>query len=336
MFERILVPLDGSARAERAIAVAVRLARASGGSIILLSAVAPPASPGKFSSLDGHPRGTTDEAFAEATEYLKIQADALQGLPIERYVLVGLPATAILEAVQSLRATLILMCSHGWTGFTRWMLGSVAEKVIRHAPIPLLVLRNGGPEPGSVQVQEMRTLVALDGSPVSEAILDPAVALTAALAQAAGQRGALHLLQVVAIPSGYGKFRSGVDGFYEEEMREQAKQEAEQYMAAVAKRLTEGIAGKVGLAVTWRVVIEPDVTEALVQQAREDTCTLISLATHGRNGVAHWMLGSTTERVLHTTTLPIFIVRSAGATTQASSPVKAAHPVQAHPFKMQE
>jgi nucleotide-binding universal stress UspA family protein len=192
MFERILVPLDGSPVAERAIPAAVCIARAFGGSVIMLSVVAPPVSSGKFSSLDVYPKAGTDEELAEATEYLKTlaQSEQLGGLTTEAHTLVGGVAPTIIAAAKSLRADLIVLCTHGYTGFQRWMLGSVAEKVIRHAPVPVFVLREGGPGLATAVQHPARTLVALDGSSLSEAILEPAAVLTAGLVQAATQPGA--------------------------------------------------------------------------------------------------------------------------------------------------
>jgi len=71
MFERILVPLDGSPGAERVIPAAARIARAFGGSVILLSVVAPPVTPGKFSVPEVFPKAPTEEELAEATAYLR-------------------------------------------------------------------------------------------------------------------------------------------------------------------------------------------------------------------------------------------------------------------------
>ena len=229
MFERILVPLDGSPVAERAIPAAVRIARAFGGSVIMLNVVAPPVSSGKFSSLDAYPKVGTDEELAEATEYLKTlaQSEQLGGITTEAHTLVGGTAPTIITAARSLRADLIVLCTHGYTGFQRWMLGSVAEKVIRHAPIPVFVLREGGPGLATAVQQPVRALVALDGSSLSEAMLEPAASLTAELAQAATQPGALQLIRVVDIPSSYGRFRSQVDSYYEAEVRAEAKHQDE-------------------------------------------------------------------------------------------------------------
>lgn len=311
MFERILVPLDGSPVAERAIPAAARIARAFGGSVIVLRVVTPPVSSGKFSAPEAYPEAATKEELAEATSYLQTiaQSDQLGGITAEGQSLVGAVAPTILSAAQSLHATLIVLCSHGYTGFKRWMLGSVAEKVIRHAPVPVFVLREGGVEPATAVQQPVLALVTLDGSPLSEAGLAPAASLTAGLAQATSQQGVLQVMRVVDIPSSYGKFRGTVDSFYDTEMRAEAKREYEEYLEAVAKRFSEGELAKYNLAVTTVVATDPDVAEAIVQTAEQRKVDFIAMATHGRGGVQHWALGSITERVLHAAKLPLFIIR---------------------------
>lgn len=311
MFERILVPLDGSPVAERAIPAAARIARAFGGSVIVLSVVTPPVTPGKFSVPEEYPKADTEEELAEATAYLRAiaQSDKLVGITTEVQTLVGAVAPTILSATQSLHADLIVLCTHGYTGFKRWRLGSVSEKVIRHAPVPVFVLREGELEPVTAVQQAVRALVALDGSSLSEATLEPAASLTAGLAQATSQRGILQLMRVVDIPSGYGKFRSTVDSFYDAQMRAEAKRAYEQYLETVAKRFSEGELAKYNLAVTTVVTTDPDVAEAIVQTAEQGKDDFIAMATHGRGGLQRWALGSITERVLNTTKVPLFIIR---------------------------
>lgn len=315
MFERILVPLDGSPVAERAIPAAVRIARAFSGSVIMLSVVAPPVSSGKFSSISMYPKAEADEELANATKYLKTlaQSEQLGGITTEAHALVGEVAPTIISTAQSLHATLIVLCSHGYTGFQHWMLGSVAEKVIRHAPVPVFVLREGGPGLATAEQQPVRALAALDGSSLSETILEPAAALTAGLVQAAMQPGALQLIRVVDIPSSYGRFRSEVDSYYDAEVRVEAKHEYEQYLQTMTKRFAEGTLEKYHLAVSTVVATDPDVAEAIVQAAQQGKVDFIAMATHGRGGVQHWALGSITERVLHATKVPLFIVRPKGA-----------------------
>lgn len=312
MFQRILVPLDGSTRAESAIPVAARLAQASGGSVILLQVVAPPVSPGKFNVPEAYPRVSTDEELAEATEYLKAlaQTSTLGGVTTEVQALVGAVAPEILFATQTLHADLIVMWSHGDTGFKRWALGSVAHKLVPHSPVPVLVLRDGGPIPAASAEHTVRALVPLDGSPLSESALEPAAQLVAALAPST-QR-ALQLLRVVDIPPSYGKFRSMADSYFDTKMKTEVKHQDEQYLEAVAKRFAEGELAQYNLAITTTVAIDPDVAEAIVQTAEQ--ADVIVMATHGRGGLQRWMLGSVAERLLHSTKLPLLIVHAARAT----------------------
>jgi len=130
MFRHILIPLDGSQRAERAIPVAARLARASGGSITLLRIIASPFEPG-WQALDT-PASMQEPLDADqvgATEYLAgISAAAvLAGVVTSTRVFKGSPATGILSVARSQKVDIIIMCSHGYTAKTRWALGSVAE-----------------------------------------------------------------------------------------------------------------------------------------------------------------------------------------------------------------
>ena len=92
-----------------------------------------------------------------------------------------------------------------------------------------------------------------------------------------------------------------------------AVSENEQYLQTVTKRFAEGPLAQYHLAVTPAVVTDPDVAEAIVQTAEQGKVDFIAMATHGRGGVQHWALGSITERVLHTTRVPLFIVRPQGA-----------------------
>ncbi len=329
MFQRILVPLDGSTRAESAVPVAVRLAQASGGSVILLHVAVPPVSSGKFSVPEAYPKVGTDEEQASATEYLKTlaQSDELRGITTKAQTFVGAVAPTILSATQSLHADLIVLCSHGFTGFKRWMLGSVAHKLVPHSPVPVLVLRDEGPVPSAASGHPLRAFVPLDGSPLSESALEPAAQLIAALAPPT-QR-ALQLLRVVDIPSSYGKFRGIADASFDAEMRAEAKREDEQYLDAVAKRFAEGKLAQYNLAVTSTAVIDPDVAEAIVQVAEQAEGTggfgthVIVMATHGRGGLQRWVLGSVAERVLHTTKLPLLVVHATHAAHKTNKETEA-------------
>src|SRR5438876_3747397 len=200
MFKRILVPLDGSGRAERALPIAARLARASGGSILLVRVVStePASFPSAPKPILIQTVGEADRMLAESYLAGVAGSDLLSGLSVQTSVPVGLVSPSLLSVADDKRADIIVMCSHGYTGVRHWwMVGSIAANVARLAQVPVLVLREGGsvPEERHPGEQPLRVLVPLDGSDYARAALVPAAYLTAALA-APGQ-GALHLTHVV-------------------------------------------------------------------------------------------------------------------------------------------
>ena len=320
MFQRILVPLDGSGRAERALPVAARLAHASGGSIVLLRAVTSPIDfawyvmESPLSMQEG-----MEADMARATGYLASVAGspALAGIEIKTEVLPGAPALCIFPVVRALQVDLIVMCSHGYTGRTRWILGSVSQKVARHSPVPVLVLREDGSVPMNLHpdgIRPVRVLVPLDGSSFAEAALAPAAHLSAALSAPA--QGALHVAQVLRLPTLYEYGQNDRLA----EMKRQGIMEAHAYLSTVERKLREGELAKFNLSVTSSVSVDSDVADALIgiaeigEEMRDAVeeyppCDLIAMATHGRGGLQRWMLGSVTERVLDSTKLPLLIVR---------------------------
>jgi nucleotide-binding universal stress UspA family protein len=327
MYKRILVPLDGSTRAESAVPIAARIAQASGGSVILLQVAAIPIEIETENTPSNiYSQTAFDKGIADAKNYLEgiAQLDALKGVKTETGAVTGSIAASILSAIQSLHADLVVMCSHGYTGFKRWALGSIAHKLVPHSTVPVLVLRDGGSVPTIQTQQPMRVFVPLDGSPLSESVLEPAAQLITALAPS--KQKVMHLIRVVDVPSSYGKFRSLVDEHYDAGIRAETKHEYEMYLDAVAKRFTEGDLASYKLSITTSAPINMDVAEAIVQAAEEGEgpelsgYNLIAMATHGRGGVQRWVLGSVAERVLHATKVPLMIV----------------HTVQAKPEKQNE
>jgi nucleotide-binding universal stress UspA family protein len=250
-----------------------------------------------------------DADLTEATSYLEKIAGSgeLTGITTEVKTFIGAVAPTILSAAQSFHANLIVMCSHGYTGFKRWVLGSVADKVARHSPIPVLVLREGGPVLTTAVHQPVRALIPLDGSTLSEAVLEPAAYLAEALAQSTSQQGALHLLRVVDLPTSGGKFKS--DAHIDTGLKEQVKYEDETYLATLINRLREGDLAYLNLSVTCSVETDPDVAEAIVKKAEQERFDFIAIATHGHGGVQKWAMGSVAARVLHATKLPLLIMR---------------------------
>jgi nucleotide-binding universal stress UspA family protein len=278
-----------------------------------------PVDTGKYSVASGYVEETVEADLSEATSYLEkiAESSGLAGITTEVKTFIGAVAPTILSAAQSFHANAIVMCSHGYTGFKRWVLGSVADKVTRHSPIPVLVLREGGPVPATIDQQPVRALVPLDGSTLSEAALEPAAYLAAALAKATSQQGALHLLRVVDLPTSGGKFKS--DAHIDTGLKEQVKHEDEAYLATLTNRIRKEDLPNLDLTITWSVEADPDVAEAIVKKAEQDKFDFIAIATHGRGGVQKWAMGSVAGRVLHATMLPLLIMRPQDMQTMPES-----------------
>lgn len=156
-FKRILVPLDGSRLGERALPLATTLARQFEGQLLLIRAI-------DFlhpSVLSPHLTTTTAEmmtqaykqAHQEAYDYLQAWQTKLgrQGLKVEILLSESSPAEAILDTASAQSVDCIVMGTHGRGGLARWTLGSVADKVIHHAPCPVLLVR----QTSTIEEQEM-------------------------------------------------------------------------------------------------------------------------------------------------------------------------------------
>jgi nucleotide-binding universal stress UspA family protein len=139
-FRKILVPLDGSALAETAIPTAVQLAKEQGATVTLMRAAeAPWISPDVVEAQAAVVR--------DAEEYLGHLADRLRAdgyEAVDTSVWYGVAAVSIVDAAKAQKADLIVMTSHGRSGFGRLILGSVAESVLRGTTTPILLLRAAG------------------------------------------------------------------------------------------------------------------------------------------------------------------------------------------------
>jgi universal stress protein A len=150
-FERILVAVDFSEESQCALACAAELAAKFDASLTLVHVVEPHFGP---PDADVPPLTGADsdaEEFAEAKLDLSALGEQMLGpcRVVETVVRAGLAFFEITEAAKALGADLIVVGTHGYTGIKRALLGSTAEKVVRHAPCPVLVARNG---PGELRV----------------------------------------------------------------------------------------------------------------------------------------------------------------------------------------
>ncbi len=324
MFQRIVLPLDGSRRAEAAIPVAARLARAAHGTVILMRAVEPLTAYGPYLSKPSGPASTySSQARDDVSSYLnRVAGDtSLADLHVTIRVTEGSAADSILSVSQTERADLIVMCAHGVSGPHHWKLGGVSQHVVRHALSPVLLLSEPTPgaEPDASEDQlahVLHALIPLDGSIVAEAAIPPAIELMSSLAP---HTGTLHLLEVVS-------------PFTAEELKVSEAELVERtsvYLDRVARQLRATPTEHLRLAITSSVVVDADAAERIISVAEPEHevgadahasgYDVIVMATHGRTGIARWALGSITERIIQTSRLPLLIVRPFTALSTAEA-----------------
>jgi len=289
MFERILIPLDGSPRAELILGQVAKILRRKDSEILLLRV------------LDS-PKESRRERI-EAQEYIHLLAGrlALQGVRAQGCIAEGPAAPTILEQAAREEATMIAMTTHGRTGISRWLVGSVAEKIVRGSPVPVLLLRSFRPTPlGDLQAttaQELsfrKILVPTDGSPEAETVLAPAVEL----AQLFDSRVmVLHAEPPMMIP-GY----TGEMGFLPSLPPTPSEKDP------VTEPAAEALC-RLGLP-SCRRTVAGDAAGAILDQAHSEGVDLIAMATHGRSGFSRWILGSVAERVLRHADTPLLLVRA--------------------------
>lgn len=297
MFKTILVPLDGSKHAERALTPAIQLVERSKGELLIVRVptpvpVAPPAQ-GFIGPELLWPEEAYDRGHEEAATYLdSIRSEVeSQGVPVRTESIGGDPSSVIVGVAAQRGVDLIVMCTHGRSGISRWVLGSVTEKVLRMAPAPVLVVRSPGPY--------HHLLIPLDGSRLSERALAPALAFAARMSS-----------QVTLL---YATGRREIEDAAYWQLETDAGGDSKQAHVDRARAYLERVAehhARPGLNIEFALCTERP-AEAIVDYAQSHDMDLIAMATHGRSGLRHMVYGSVTEKVLRSGKFSMLIVPSA-------------------------
>ncbi len=309
MERQILVPLDGSTLAEAVIPHALMLARTSGSSIHLVRVVIPNTILQTYNWPVVVPEAvhyTLEIDQKAAQTYLEEIAKQInsQNILVHTTVLIGDPAQTILQFVHehpSIRE--IALTTHGRSGIKRWLLGSVAEKLIHATPVPLLVVRSKPVQtlPGATY----RTVtVPLDGSSFAEQALGLAQLI-------ADWYGATICLTTVVEPLTE-ILQTSVDPTSVWQMREQDSMRARMqgYLEDQAQRLRQS-----GFNVITQL-IEGAPADGIVNSADAMGTDLIVMTTHGRSGMQRLWMGSVATRVVRTSNCPVLLIRGLETTEE--------------------
>jgi nucleotide-binding universal stress UspA family protein len=305
-FYSILVPLDGSELAEKALGPAVRLAQALGQQataegkkvrLTLLRAASPlnlmAADPYLYDSM-------MSMTLDEAKSYLRVIAAGLDASPahIVTEAMSGSPAEVIVRYTAEREVDLIMMCSHGRTGSSRWVYGSVAEKVMHHAPCATAIIRA---HVSTEMFQNRKILVPLDGSELAERALAPALSL----AHCVGSDVLLLRVAPVHEPIPEYVLPLGDTTSTLAALNERDFAEAEAYLQRVySEHENQRLFFEV-------VKTSTDAADSIISYAQSNNVDLIVISSHGRSGIGRWLHGSVAEKVLRGANCTTLIIRSA-------------------------
>ena len=344
MAEQIVVPLDGSRLAEKALPHAVALARATGNGLTLLQVVSipQPLNPLAWGAPPVSAISTLrEQIWQSAREYLddvtlRLGSPSSEGTAVQVEVLEGDAAEAIITYTeQHPEVEMIVMTTRGRSGLTRWVLGSVAEKVLEASPVPLTLFR---PEMVSEDQAEVdasafgrrslptiptyRTiLVPLDVSVLAEEALSQAIVLASATGatlllvsvmplpyhielpislRVTGDKGAYNAETGSLLPPR----QSIIKAF--KELYELETQALDDYLGSVARRIETS--EQSGIEVHTRI-LDGDAAKEILRAAEEGGADLIVMSTRGRGGLARLWLGNVAMNVVRESALPVLLVR---------------------------
>jgi nucleotide-binding universal stress UspA family protein len=296
---RVLMPLDGSPFAERAIPIAVEIARRAGAELQIVH----------VDSALGHQ--VTNDQLAWSSVFLDYHAELRRhkhayidriagrigqesGVRVTPIVLENRDVAAALRKAASAEVDLVVMAAHGEGSLRRWNPGGTLDQSIRGLPVPLLVVGADGTFAAPIPERVRRILIALDGSRAAEQVLSIATTLGGFMASE------YVLLRVVRLSAAFGEQS---DNFHSCELR-QARERvqiaaARRYMRRVAKRM-ENYSSVVE---TRAVVEQKPLARSIAIHAQNYGADLIALAT--RKGVRRQ--GSIADRVVQFASMPVLI-----------------------------
>jgi nucleotide-binding universal stress UspA family protein len=273
--ERILVSLDGSEDSESVLPAIMPVVRAYAPVVTVLYVCEDP------------------EASLAPPERVAKACSALRSTNVNAHLELrqGLPSEEIVRAARDKKADLIAISTHGRGGAIRIIAGSVAEEVLRHAEVPVLITR-----PSTLVHETTRLVIALDGSERSEEILPDVQRLARKL------NATVDVIRAVQPAT--------VAGIGEAPML-LPPEDVLPYLKGVVKRLeAEGLKANAA-------ALEGRAADAILQYVSETHASLLCMATHGRSGLARILLGSVAEEVVRKAPCPVLLRRSVAPTAAA-------------------
>ena len=297
MKRKILIPLDGSPFAERVLAFVRHLAKPSTSELLLVHISQPSQ---YYTVMVPDAVHTVDITHwrDNAQKYLQRKTNELQfeGYDVTPILSEGDVAANICDVAEAQAVDLIAMTTHGRAGIEKWVLGSVADRVVRSARQPVFLVRPQEEPTPATPIR--RILVPLDGSRLAEMVLPEAIELAKA------NKGEIWLLQSVELPEYWGEEYAGMHALPSMISTEEQEIAAREYLLQSAEKLTSaGIPAQI-------VVTTGHAASAISDVVADNDIDLIVMSTHGRSGLSRWVFGSVAEKVVRLAECPVLLIRA--------------------------
>jgi len=289
MFEKILVPLDGSVLGEITLAYAGELAIKLGSEVQMVCATL----------------RHDEETRHMCSLYLSRLADQLyervkQANPaaeVKTVVVNGEATNTLLEYAERQKIGLIILSSHGQSGFIPWAIGGIASKIIQKSRIPLLLVRaNKSEKKKRATGLFQKIIVPLDGSAVGEATLPYVKEI------ANGFESDVILLRVVEKEQRVRTIGGTNHIIFHDSIIEQMRAEAVRYLNETKKKLSEGIN-------VQTVIKTGNAAKEIITLAGEESGNIVAMSSHGESGLTRWVMGSVSSKILQAGKTPLLLVR---------------------------
>jgi nucleotide-binding universal stress UspA family protein len=289
MYDRLLFPTDGSDGATAALDHVLDIAAANDATVHLLTVADT-----RHDSVTRIGDEVIDALEIEGQNIVDDAAERAQerGVVTETAVLQGTPSATIVDYADERGIDLVAMPTHGRQGIERLLVGSVTERVVRRATVPVLTIR---PDEERLRYPYRNVLAPTDGSECADAALDEAIEV------ATGTDAALHILSVVDVTS------LGVDvrAEFQVDILEESANE-------IVEAATEAASASGVETVSETVEFGSSIGRAIVGYAEDHDVGLVVVGTHGRTGLNRYLLGSVAEKLIRTAPVPVLTVREPG------------------------
>lgn len=295
MATTLIVPLDMSSTAERALPLAQALARQFSASVVLISVIEVSPDLDDFVGTKEFKEDVV-RLQRDLSQYLESRAAGFDDVAVETVIRMGSTVDEISLLADSFDDAALVISSHGRSGIKRHLIGSVAMRLIHQVDCPVFVLTAHSAETSATQ-HIHKVLVPLDGSPLAESALDMVSGMFTASAVS------LHVIRVTEVGAWRSMPYAALDYYGDDYYYQAARQAVEQYLQNVESRLR---------ASGWSVDIETcsgPVAGEIQRAAIDAGVALIAMATHGRTGLNRILMGSEAERVLRESPVPVLLQR---------------------------